>query len=510
MPPIRILLWHGWLLDGTGSNVYTAKVAEVWRRQGHEVVVVCQERRVARLDFVDALAHARAGRMSRIGTLRPGGGNGRVIVVRPDIGDVLPVFVYDEYEGFEVKRFVDLSDRELERYLDANVRSLQAIVQALPPDAVIAGHVVPGPVVARRALGEGAYVAKVHGSDLEYAVRLQDRYATLAREGLEGATSVVGASRDVLERTAEVVPLPADRFRIVPPGVDVDRWRPRSRAEAFGDAAERLASDRETSRGRPGEADREVGACLSDRDGSGLDALAGTYDHGVADPDASARLRRLSGFEGVLLGYLGKLIPEKGVERFVEALALLGPDAQGLIVGFGLFREWLAALVLALDAGDVEAYRWLGESSPMQLELEPDEVKAAQGLAERVTFTGRLDHRYAPEAVAGMDALIVPSTLDEAFGMVAAEGAAAGALPVVARHSSLAEVADALEGAIGRPGGLSFEPGPGATRRLATRLASLISEPPAERNDLGSLARAHVAREWTWERTAARLLDAAT
>lgn len=510
MPPKRILLWHGWLLEGTGSNVYTAKVAEMWRRQGHEVVVVCQERRVARLEFVDAIAHAKPGKMSRIGTLRPGGTKGRVIVVRPEIGDILPVFVYDEYEAFEVKRFVDLEDRELDRYLDANVRSLEAIVQALPPDAVIAGHVVPGPVVARRALGDGAYVAKVHGSDLEYAVKLQERYARLAREGLEGATRVVGASRDVLARTAEVSPLPAERFRVIPPGVDVDRWRPRERREAFEDVARRLSSDKETERGRPSDGDRAVSERLRERDAAGLDVLARTYDQAVPDPGAAERLGSLARSDSPLIGYLGKLIPEKGVERFVEALALLGPDVRGLIVGFGLFREWLAALVIALDAGDVDAHRWLAEASPMQLELEPEEVRAAAGLASRITFTGRLDHRYAPEAVAGMDALIVPSTLDEAFGMVAAEGAAAGALPVVARHSSLAEVAEALEGAIGRPGGLSFEPGRGATRRLAERLESLLAEPPRERGELADLARAHVAGEWTWEQTADGLLAATT
>lgn len=510
MPPKRILLWHGWLLEGTGSNVYTAKVAEVWRRQGHEVVVVCQERRVARLDFVDALAHARPGRMSKIGTLRPGPKRGRVIVVRPEIGDVLPVFVYDEYEGFEVKRFVDLEDRELDRYLDANVGSLEAIAKALPPDAAIAGHVVPGPVIARRALGEGAYVAKVHGSDLEYAVRLQERYARLGREGLEGATRVVGASRDVLARTAEVVSLPADRFRVIPPGVDVERWRPRDRDEAFREAARRLAADGETAAGRRSEADGDAKRLLEDRDAAGLDALARSYDQGVPDVDASERLSRLGPAEGPVVGYLGKLIPEKGVERFIEALALLGPEVRGLIVGFGLFREWLAALVLALDTGDVEAHRWLAEASPMQLELTPEEVRGAAGLAGRVTFTGRLDHRYAPEAAAGMDALIVPSTLDEAFGMVAAEGAAAGALPVVARHSSLAEVAEALEAAIGRPEALSFEPGPGATRRLAERLASLLAEPADDRRRIARMAREHVAREWTWERTADRLLEAAS
>ena len=39
---------------------------------------------------------------------------------------------------------------------------------------------------------------------------------------------------------------------------------------------------------------------------------------------------------------------------------------------------------------------------------------------------------------------MAPSTFPEAFGMVAAEGAATGALPVVARHSGLAEVSSAL------------------------------------------------------------------
>ena len=507
---MRILLWHGWLLDGTGSNVNAAKVSEVWRRQGHEVVLVCQERQVARLDFVDALARARPGKMSRIGTLRPGAREGRVVVVRPEIGDLLPVFVFDEYEGFEVKRFVDLEDSELDRYLDMNVRSLEAIVKALPPDAAIAGHVVPGPVVARRALGDGAYVAKVHGSDLEYAVKLQERYAVLGKEGLEGARAVVGASRDVLARTRKIAEIPDERIHMIPPGVDVERWRFREREEALLDAAVRLTNMREIVDGRSPATDLTAAGALSGRDASALDALAHTYDQAIPDRYAPIALKELAQRTDPVVGYLGKLIPEKGVERVIEGIALLGPEVHGLIVGFGTFREWLTALVVALDTGDVDAYRWLANVSPMKLELDAGEVKAAAGLAGRVTFTGRLDHRYAPEAVAAMDVLVVPSTLEEAFGMVAAEGAAAGALPVVARHSSLAEVADALETAIGRPGGLSFEPGDGATRRLAGRLDALLAMDRSEREELSSLARAYVAREWTWERTAERLLSVAT
>jgi glycosyltransferase involved in cell wall biosynthesis len=507
---MRILLWHGWLLEGTGSNVYTAKVSEVWRKQGHHVLIVCQESHPERLPFVDEVGTASAKGLGELIERKVPAAEGRVSLVRPEIGSLLPVFVLDEYEGFEAERFVDLADDELDRYLELNVSALQTITRELPPDAAVAGHVVPGPVVARRALGEDVYVAKVHGSDLEYAVKLQDRYAELAREGLESARAVVGASRDVLARTREVARIPDERIHVIPPGVDVERWRLRERDEALLDAAVRLTHMKEIVHGRRLATDLDAAGALSGRDAGALDALARTYDQGMPDRYAPIALKELAQYEGPMVGYLGKLIPEKGVERVIEALALLGPGVRGLIVGFGTFREWLVALVAALDTGDVDAYRWLREVSPMKLELEPEEVKAAEGLAGRITFTGRLDHRYAPEAVAAMDVLVVPSTLEEAFGMVAAEGAAAGALPVVARHSSLAEVADALEGAIGTPGALSFEPGDGATRRLAERLESLLAEPPDTRSDLARAARDYVAREWTWERTADKLLAAAT
>jgi glycosyltransferase involved in cell wall biosynthesis len=505
---VRILVWHGWLLDGTGSNVYTAKAAEAWRRAGHEVVLVCQEPRAARMSFVDAVATADAGGVTAHEPTGASAAAGSVTVIQPDIGDLLPVFVFDEYEGFRVVTFVDLTEGDLQTYLTRNVEALRAVIAGLPPDAVIAGHAVPGAVIARRALGQG-YVAKIHGSDLEYAMHLQERYLRLGEEGLSGAGLVVGASDDVLARTVAAVPSVAGRTRRVEPGVDVHRWRPLPRLAALETAATQLEADPETARGRPARLDADVGDDLRHRVGTALDALARTYDQQAPDPEAEGRLRTLSGHRGPLIGYLGKLIPQKGVERVIEAAALLGSDVRALIVGYGLFREWYVALVTALNEGDAEAHAWLKEASPMRLELGPDEVRRAVGLASRISFTGRLDHRFAPEAVAALDVLVVPSTLEEAFGMVAAEAAAAGALPVVARHSSLAEVAAALEGAAGRPGMLSFEPGPGATRRLAGALEAILTLGPDERSAAGRAVREHVVANWTWERTAERLLAAA-
>ena len=68
---MRILLWHGYLLGGTGSNVYTRALARVWSRHGHDVVVFCQEPHPDGFDL------------------------GGAPVIRPRLPGPLPVFVLD-------------------------------------------------------------------------------------------------------------------------------------------------------------------------------------------------------------------------------------------------------------------------------------------------------------------------------------------------------------------------------------------------------------------------------
>src|SRR5215211_1234174 len=106
---MKIILWHGYLLGGTGSNVYTRALAREWSRSGHEVVVFCQEPRPEDYDL------------------------GSSEVVRPDVGEVLPVFVLDRYEGFDARLLPDLSAAERERYVAANAAALR---DRLPADLV--------------------------------------------------------------------------------------------------------------------------------------------------------------------------------------------------------------------------------------------------------------------------------------------------------------------------------------------------------------------------------------
>ncbi|MDP9296553.1 MAG: glycosyltransferase family 4 protein [Actinomycetota bacterium] len=501
---MRVCLWHGWLLEGSGSNVYTAKITEILRRQGHDVLLICQQPDPERFDFIDAAGTVDANGVSELKPTGAPPAAGQAVFLRPEIGPLLPVFV-DEYSELEVKRFPDLSEEELGSYLARNVDALRAAVDWHGAEATIVGHAVAGPAIAYRALGAGRYVAKLHGSDLEYAVRLQDRYRELAAEGLEPATAVVGTSDDVIARAIALIPGIGDHVVKIAPGVEVDRFRPMPRREALTQLAERLREDPETERGRPDDLDSAVAEALRGHDAAALDALSHRYDQTTPDPATGERMMALRGFEGPLVGYFGKLILQKGVERLIEAVARLPLEVRGTVVGFGRFREWLQALVLAIDGRDTDTLRWLADASGMELEIEVLPSKSV-GLADRMTFTGLLDHRYAPLALAALDVQVVPSTLAEAFGMVAAEGASAGALPVVARHSGLAEVATALESAIARPGLLSFEPGPGATVRLVAAIERILAIRAEERMEMRAAVSAFVAREWTWERTAERLL----
>src|ERR1700688_5118281 len=94
---MRILLWHGYLLGGTGSNVYTRALAREWSNAGHDVTIVCQERHPERYDV----------------------GGARIVV--PDLPDgLLPVFVLDRYEGLEARLLQDFPVEERDRYVEAN------------------------------------------------------------------------------------------------------------------------------------------------------------------------------------------------------------------------------------------------------------------------------------------------------------------------------------------------------------------------------------------------------
>ncbi len=411
---MRIVFWHGYLLGGTGSNVYTRALARAWSLLGHEVVVVCQERNPGAYDL------------------------GGARVVRPELpGGLLPVFVLDRYEGLQPKLLQDLMAAERDRYVEANAAAVRA---ELPADLVFANHVLPGGAVA--AAAGAPYAVKAHGSELEYSLRASAELAERGRESLEQARAVfVGSAhiRAVLEDVVGHV----DRVHEVPPGVDVEEFAPEDRREALAHLFD------EARRDPPNPAN----AAERLPDEGNADRLAAWFES--AEPTVL---------------YFGKLLYNKGVHLLFEALREIG--ARAVVVGFGDYRAELERIA-----------------------------------PPRTLFTGPLEHRHLVHLIPLCEVTVVPSIFPEAFGMVAAEAAAAGSLPLVARHSGLAEIADgfAAEYPAAYSGLTSFETG--NSHDLAAKLGRLLELPDQERQSLREAARRAVVERWSWEQVAVRLLQ---
>lgn len=537
---MRILIFHGYLLGGTGSNVYSARLAEALVRIGHEVHILSQERHPERHPFIDAAGDWDSGTL-RIAPLKDvpdaspedapqSRARARCTLYRPDIGTLLPVYVEDRYEGVEARAFERCSAAEIERYLQANVEAVREVVALAAPEVALANHLVMGPAILARALARSLpYAVKVHGSALEYTVkRAPDRFLGHAREGLVEASAILVGSRhtaqslwDALGRDWVLAEGIERRTRLGPPGVDVHLFAPRGACEAAA-GLRTLSSRLAASEAHP----QAAGSVAARRSGE-ADAFA------RQDALAGRELGRLDPGRGPIVAYVGKLIVSKGVDLLLASWPLVlcrEPDAQLVVVGFGALREAVEELTAALGRGDVDAVRDLahrgralegGPAVPLRHllafldSLGPERLRdyldAAAEMQRSVVFTGRLDHEELAELLPACEALVVPSTFPEAFGMVAAEAAACGALPVSAAHSGLAEVSEALAAAVPADVAplLRFDVDGAAVAAIAGCVTGWLSMEQQRRAAAREGIVEAVRERWSWEGVARGVIAAA-
>ncbi|MGH2906179.1 MAG: glycosyltransferase, partial [Solirubrobacterales bacterium] len=379
---MRILIFHGYLLRGTGSNVYNAELARALAAAGHEVHLLCQERDARELDFVDAVGDWKTGELKVEGLDRDRpAGQGSCTVYLPPIADLLPVYVADRYDGFTAKPFPELSEEELEFYLRRNVMAVREVCERAKPDCALANHMVMGPFVLARALSEDVpYAVKIHGSAMEYTVRPNPRFLPYAEEGVSRAATVLVGSRHIAERTWDTLRVKgmSERIFLGPPGVDVERFKPRPQTEAIDGLAE--LADEVYALPRNGYGPAAAGATdgLYDRVRTAARTEGTTsyeeiaeligdmhlgYENAGIDPQAPDTLLRLAGdADAPLVLYVGKLIVSKGVDLLLAAWPLVRqkhPDARLAITGFGAYREGLELLLSALSDGDLTSAKWI-------------------------------------------------------------------------------------------------------------------------------------------------------
>ena len=118
---MKIGLFHGYNLGGSGSNEYTRYLAKALIAQGTEVHLICREPEAKALGFVDtAIRYDVQGNAETLFDESAASDNNSLCYLHelPD-ASVLPVYVTDKQRDGVVKSFTNLSDEELQEYHDA-------------------------------------------------------------------------------------------------------------------------------------------------------------------------------------------------------------------------------------------------------------------------------------------------------------------------------------------------------------------------------------------------------
>ncbi len=478
-----ICILHGYLLEGSGSNLWTRAIVQALCRQGAPVRLVCQETHPEIYDFIAAAyVHEPDGTVTTLferETPYPAA----CVLHKPRLGDTLPVYVGDLYEEFaRAVPMIELPDAEIEAYLERNLAVLRRLLRDHPIGAVHANHAVLMSVVAERACAERGlpFTIMPHGSAIEYAVKADPRFHALAESAFARAGRIFVHGPEMRRRVVETFPAQPDldaKIADLPLGVDTRAFQPTPRPNrpnqiaGLGDALKPLP------RGREPEMTARLQGKL--RDGMSQAALlaaleaARGYDPKRPDGDAAEKLAALDWQNDDLLLFIGRLIASKGPQNIVAALPRIlavRPGARLILVGHGPLREVLEALVWALSRGQRRLARDIvawgaalegGAAAPfaeIRLFFEALEARgdleayfaAAERLLDpaRVVFTGYLTHRELKFLLPCCDVGIFPSIVAEAGPLVFLEALASGCFPLGTDFAGTAATIESLADAL--------------------------------------------------------------
>jgi glycosyltransferase involved in cell wall biosynthesis len=466
-----LALVHGYGLTGSGSNLWTREVARALCENGTTFHLCTQESRPEQFDWVSSAIRYDESGPPEVLFERKTPYRGKCIVHRPDLA-VLPAYVRPQTASKYVFSILDLDDAAIEDYLERNARVFRHLAEAHGVTGMHVNHVLLLSEAARRAAETTSlrYAVMPHGSAIEYVVRPSETMHAVASGALASADHVFTLNAEIRSRLREVFPALdlAAKQTDVPVGVDTSAFRLVPRGER-GQAVDSLAKViGALDRGQSPERRKHMRDALHDgmsrEEYTTLLRETARYDRHLPDVDAEVRLRAVDWRHDETVLYVGRLVQAKGVHTVVAAFPSIlaeRPDAWLLVGGAGPLREPLEAFLHAVAGGcrllarnilnwgtpnDGKATEPLVEAAAYldRLEREGNLDHYFHGgpkLAERVIFTGFMDHDALCHLYACGDVGIFPSVVKEASPMVIPEAAAAGCVPL---GTDFAGTADSL------------------------------------------------------------------
>ncbi len=478
-----ILILHGYLLEGSGSNLWTRCIVESLCGTGHTVQLVCQEPHPELYDCI-----AEAHRYHLDGTVetvfvRDVPYAGRCILHKPQLGDTLPVYVWDKYDEYpNVVPMINLSDEEIEGYIERNRVVVDRVVRERGVTAMHANHAVLMSVVAERVSADTdvPFAVMPHGSALEYAVKPDVRFKRYATSAFDHAARVFVLGDEIRTRVKAILPdVPGldAKFSTLPLGVHTEQFEPVPRERRREKMGRLFVSLSGMARGRrPEQLTSMLGALHETEDVTSLRTLLSgvKYETKAPDEDLEDKLQQVDWEHDAVLLFVGRLISAKGVQSGLAALPLIlaaDPGVRLIVVGHGPLREPMEAFLWALEHGDRALVERIVDGGRL-LEGDPDGGAGGHALgkvkwffrdleergeldryfelarehvrADRVIFTGYLTHTELQHLFPCCDAGIFPSIVKEAGPLVFLEALASGCFPLGTYFGGMKASIDAI------------------------------------------------------------------
>ncbi|CAG35038.1 glycosyltransferase [Desulfotalea psychrophila] len=477
-----ITVLHGYLLEGSGSNLWTRATVQSLCESGETVHLMCQENHPDLYDFIsDAILYKANGKRETLLKRKPIY-PGRCIMHKPHIGETLPVYVKDKYEEFsDVRPMVELSDGEIETYLRTNVKILQQIVDENEIKVILANHAVLMSVVAQR-VGKTRnipYAIMPHGSAIEYAVKKDRRYFNYAESAFAEAQRIYVIGKEMRERLKNLftkLPQIEDKMKELNLGVNTSLFNPIKREERKDNIGKLCLALEKVPRGKTGSQQsmpEQLTADISKRNLLSIIHASSSYHAKFPDDNVEEKLQMVEWNNEKIILFVGRLIANKGLHSIIAALPEIlanQVNTRLIIVGHGPQREQLETLIWALQNGHSDLVLNLvnwgrelegdGESAWQEIQLYFNHLKKHDKLTpyfkkaqkhlkqDSVIFTGYLTHKELCHLFPACDVAIFPSIVAEAGPLVFLEAMASACFPIgtyfAGMAASIDSVADAL------------------------------------------------------------------
>ena len=478
-----IAILHGYLLEGSGSNLWTRSVIQSICNSGETVHLICQENHPELYDFIcEGIIYHSNGNKETI-LKRDPVYPGKCILHKPKLGNTLPVYVSDKYEEFsDPQPMINLGDAEIEDYLQINIKVLTQVVDENQVKVIHANHAVLMSVVAQRVAIKRRipYAIMPHGSAIEYAVKKDRRLYKYAEQAFGEAQRIYVIGNEIRNRVKELftaIPEIESKMLELNLGVNTSLFNPVMVKERKAKINELYELLKDVKRGKTNlhsqNMQNELKADISEQELLKVINASASYNAKLTDDNVEEKLQMIDWDNEKIILYVGRLIANKGLHSIIAALPEIlnaEPNTRLIVIGHGPQREPLEALIWALQNGHTDLVlnivKWgrelenNGEKSLEEVQFYFDHLKKSNELdnyfnnAQKninknvVLFTGYLTHRELCCLFPACDVAIFPSVVAEAGPLVFLEAMASGCFPIGTYFAGMAASIDSVSQAV--------------------------------------------------------------